>query len=143
MAVYLFLFIHSKILVHSWFISLLAPNIHPIYVKTAGIHHKYPWTKQICFEKHKNHSGMVKNSDQSKFWTYHCTKNEVFHLGQFPADLFTFTEEILNVKLHFLCSACSSASELYLNIDFLLLSIILFSSLKKNLDVSSLWKSMF
>ena len=81
---------------------------------------------------------MVKNSDQSKFWTYHCTKNEVFHLGQFPADLFTFTEEILNVKLHFLCSARSSASELYLNIDFLLLSIILFSSLKKNLDVSSL-----
>ena len=40
-------------------------------------------------------------------------KNEVLHLQflqyiwtnpQFPADLFTFTEEILNVKLHFLCS---------------------------------------
>ena len=25
---------------------------------------------------------------------------------QFPADLVTFTEEILNGKLHFLCSAC-------------------------------------
>ena len=42
-----------------------------------------------------------------------CTKNEVFHQGflqemlpnpQFPADLITFTEEILNGKLHFLCS---------------------------------------
>ena len=31
----------------------------------------------------------------------YCTKNEVFH---FPADLVTFTEEILNGKLHFLCS---------------------------------------
>ena len=40
----------------------------------------------------------------------HCTKDEVFHL-KFPqemwqnrqetADLVTFTEEILNVKLHF------------------------------------------
>ena len=26
---------------------------------------------------------------------------------QFPADLLTFTEEILNGKLHFLCSAAS------------------------------------
>ena len=42
-----------------------------------------------------------------------CTKNEVFHQGflqemlpnpQFPADLITFTEEILTGKLHFLCS---------------------------------------
>ena len=35
----------------------------------------------------------------------HCTENEVFHLGfvhihiQFPAELVTFTEEILNGKL--------------------------------------------
>ena len=43
----------------------------------------------------------------------HCTKNKVFHYGflqyiwpnpQFPADLVTFTEEIRNGKLHFLCS---------------------------------------
>ena len=33
----------------------------------------------------------------------HFTKNEVFHT-QFPADLVTFTEEILKGKLHFLCS---------------------------------------
>ena len=31
----------------------------------------------------------------------HCTKNEVF---QETADLVTFAEEILNGKLHFLCS---------------------------------------
>ena len=47
---------------------------------------------------------------QKKEWHYfyqtnypfietHCTKNEVL-----PADLVTFTEEILNGKLHFLCS---------------------------------------
>ena len=37
----------------------------------------------------------------------HCTKNEVF--PHFPADLITFNEEILNGKLHFLCSAfCES-----------------------------------
>ena len=35
--------------------------------------------------------------------TEHCTKNEVFH-PQETADLATFTEEILNAKLHFLCS---------------------------------------
>ena len=34
-------------------------------------------------------------SDIDKF---HCTKNEVFYLVR-------FTEEILNGKLHFLCSA--------------------------------------
>ena len=43
----------------------------------------------------------------------HCTKNEVFYYGflqsvwpspQFPEDLITFTEEILNGKLHLLCS---------------------------------------
>ena len=48
---------------------------------------------------------------------YHCTKNEVFHSGffqkmwpnpQFSAGLVTFTEEILNVKLHFLCSVYST-----------------------------------
>ena len=42
-----------------------------------------------------------------------CTKNEVFHEGflqqmwpspQFPVDLVTFIEEILNEKLHFLYS---------------------------------------
>ena len=27
---------------------------------------------------------------------------------QFPADLVTFTEEILSGKLHFLCSACGN-----------------------------------
>ena len=30
---------------------------------------------------------------------------------QFPADLVTFTEEIRNGKLHFLCSARGAASE--------------------------------
>ena len=35
----------------------------------------------------------------------HCTKNDVFHVVlQQTADLVTFTEEILNGKLHFLCS---------------------------------------
>ena len=43
----------------------------------------------------------------------HCTKNEIFHWGflqwmwpnpQEITDLVTFTEEILNGKLHFLCS---------------------------------------
>ena len=28
---------------------------------------------------------------------------------QFPADMFTFTKEILNGKLHFLCSAISAS----------------------------------
>ena len=46
-------------------------------------------------------------------YDYPCTKNEVLHKGflqqmwqnpQFPADLVTFTGEILNGKLHFLCS---------------------------------------
>ena len=51
----------------------------------------------------------------ARFWIYfwHCTKNEVFHYvflqwmwpnPQFSADLVTFTEEICNGKLHFLCS---------------------------------------
>ena len=35
-------------------------------------------------------------------------KSKMFHMleetPQFPADLVTFTEEILNEKLHFLCS---------------------------------------
>ena len=43
----------------------------------------------------------------------HCTKNEVFQQGYFckyhqilelPADLVTFTKEILDLKLHFLYS---------------------------------------
>ena len=38
---------------------------------------------------------------------FHCTKNEVFHYG-FPGDLVTFTEEIYNGKLHFLCSVWTS-----------------------------------
>ena len=37
----------------------------------------------------------------------HCTKNEVF---QETADLVTFTEEILNGKIHFLCSDSASSS---------------------------------
>ena len=46
-------------------------------------------------------------------WNKHCTKNKVFHYGflqymwpypLFPTDLVTFTEEIRNGKLHFLCS---------------------------------------
>ena len=46
----------------------------------------------------------------------HCTKNDVSikdlfgkcdQNPQFPADLVTFTEEILNGKLHFLYSGCS------------------------------------
>ena len=38
----------------------------------------------------------------------HCTKKM-----QFPADLVTFTEEILNEKLHFLCSVSSSLKWLH------------------------------
>ena len=43
----------------------------------------------------------------------HCAKNEVFHSGfiqqirpnsQVAADLVTFTEKILNGKIHFMCS---------------------------------------
>ena len=34
----------------------------------------------------------------------HCTKNEVFHYSIKDIDLVTFTEEILNGKLHFACS---------------------------------------
>ena len=35
----------------------------------------------------------------------HCTKNEVFDQGfPNPADMVTFTEEVLNGELHFLCS---------------------------------------
>ena len=43
-------------------------------------------------------------------WTFHSIKNAIFHKGflqymwpnpQCPADLFTFTEEIVNGKLHF------------------------------------------
>ena len=56
--------------------------------------------------------------------TSHCTKNEVFHYGflqsmwpnpQETADLVTFTEEIRNGKLHFLCSECSWNSVSYTN----------------------------
>ena len=38
-----------------------------------------------------------------------------FH--QVTADLVTFTEEILNGKLHFLCSTCLDKSEDYVKID--------------------------
>ena len=57
----------------------------------------------------------------------HCTKNEVFHKGvlqymwpnpQETADLVTFTGEILNGKLHFLCS--DSLSYLKLSISKLI-----------------------
>ena len=34
----------------------------------------------------------------------HCTKNEVFHYSIKDLDLVTFTEEIVNGKLHFACS---------------------------------------
>ena len=53
----------------------------------------------------------VDNNETSKISREHCTKNEVFHYQgplqqiwqnlQFPTDLFAFTEEILNGKLHF------------------------------------------
>ena len=36
--------------------------------------------------------------------------------GQIPADLFTFTEEILNQKLHFLCSVSISMLVFHLNL---------------------------
>ena len=40
---------------------------------------------------------------------YTAQKNEVFHQGflQFPADLVTFTKEIIDEKLRFLCSVMS------------------------------------
>ena len=53
----------------------------------------------------------VDDNETSKISREHCTKNEVFHYQgplqqiwqklQFPTDLFAFTEEILNGKLHF------------------------------------------
>ena len=45
-------------------------------------------------------SGVWENADGNYKKELHCTKNEFFL--QFPADLVTFTEEILNGKLHFL-----------------------------------------
>ena len=54
---------------------------------------------------------------------WHCTKNEVFQLKissvmwpnpQFPVDFVTFTKEILNGKLHFLCSDNISINDLIL-----------------------------
>ena len=35
---------------------------------------------------------------------------------QFPADLVTFTEEILNVKIHFLCNVSSKGSVISLSL---------------------------
>ena len=40
------------------------------------------------------------------FWIRLCTKNKVFN-PQFPADMVTFTERILNRKPYFLCSDAS------------------------------------
>ena len=37
----------------------------------------------------------------------HCTKNEVFSSANVTADLVTFTDEILNRKLPFLCTEMS------------------------------------
>ena len=55
------------------------------------------------------------NGHKSKLANVKCGVCPVFILGpllslrisQIPADLVTFTEEILNGKLHFLCSAYS------------------------------------
>ena len=44
---------------------------------------------------------------------------------QFLADLVTFTEEILNGKLHFLCSASSYSRALYFNIPGLIFIVLL------------------
>ena len=39
---------------------------------------------------------------------------------QFPADLVTFTEKILNEKLHFLCSVTTKRDRIVTNLDVLL-----------------------
>ena len=68
---------------------------------------------------------------QSSSQITHCTKYEVFHYGsllymwrnpQFPTDLVTFTEEILNEKLHFLSSV--TTSQLWKNLPSLTINII-------------------
>ena len=73
----------------------------------------------VCIEAPIDRSSIADVLQCTYFETFrkvhkkHCTKTEVFHYGclqeirpnqQFPADLVTFTEEIRNGKLHFLCS---------------------------------------
>ena len=69
--------------------------------------------------------------------TLHCAKNEVFHSGfiqqiwpnpQVAADLFTFTEKILNGKIHFMCSVNSN--------------IISVTSFTANMINTDAWKNM-
>ena len=48
-----------------------------------------------------------------QFHTCHCTKfsiKDFFSKCDQTADLFTFTEEVLDGKLHFLCSVCMALS---------------------------------
>ena len=56
---------------------------------------------------------MIYNSTNRTSFHMHCAKKKVFSWGlfqymwpnpQFPADLITYSEEIFNRKLHFLCS---------------------------------------
>ena len=63
------------------------------------------------YNKWVNNKKLGKTEVRSLF----CTKNEVYHLGflhqmwqnpQKTVDLVTFTAEILNGKLHFLCNVC-------------------------------------
>ena len=51
------------------------------------------------------------NKSLKTFFYIHCTKNEFFHYGflQETADLVTFTENIFNGKLEFLCSGSSAS----------------------------------
>ena len=73
----------------------------------------------------------------------HCTKNEVFHYGflqqmwlkpQFPADLVTFTEEILNGRLYFLISTsqsdCSCYAKYVMNFSYAIMAIPLHEGLE-------------
>ena len=39
-----------------------------------------------------------------QFFSLEANESHVFYYCQFPADLVTFTEDILNGKFHFLCS---------------------------------------
>ena len=81
---------------HIFPLERLCKNIKPFKINfssikcySTGIQH----CKLIDLFLHDEIVGLVKVKD-----TTHCTKHEFFHY------LVTFTEEILNGKLHFLCS---------------------------------------
>ena len=62
---------------------------------------QYSVTKNITFK-----TPMLRRNLRFYSDVHHSTKNEVFYYRflMFPTDLVTFSEEIHNGKLHFLCS---------------------------------------